>query len=184
MIVTLKKDGSPRRLIDYTNLNNAIPRQTNITQSPFFCAQTCPPRKKKTLLDAKDGYHSVVLKKGLSREVTEFLCEFGRYRCVGSGQGLICSGDAYTHRFDLITQGFNNVVRCVDDSLLWEDDLQSSFDLTCRYISTCSKGGINFNKKKFRFAEDEVEYVGFKVTKDSIAPADSMTESIRNFHEP
>ena len=29
-----------------------------------------------------------------------------------------------------------------------------------------------------------VEYVGFKLTKDSIVPADSMTESIRNFPEP
>ena len=65
----------------------------------------------------------------------------------GSGQGLICSGDAYTHRFDNITSKFANVVRCIDDSLLWEDDLKSSFDLTCRYLSTCSRGGINFNKK-------------------------------------
>ena len=55
------------------------------------------------------------------------------------------------------------------------------FDLTCQYLSTCSRGGINFNKKKFRFAQDEVEYVGFKLTKDSIVPADSMTESIRSF---
>ena len=44
--------------------------------------------------------------------------------------------------------------------------------------------GINFNKKKFGFAQDEVEYVGFKLTTDSIVPADSMTESIRNFSEP
>ena len=91
MIVTLKINGSPRRIIDYKKLNDAIPHQTNITQSPFFCASACPPGKKKTLLDAKDGYHSVVLAKGESGEVTEFLCEFGRYRCVGSGQGLICS---------------------------------------------------------------------------------------------
>ena len=62
--------------------------------------------------------------------------------------------------------------------------LCSSFDLTSRYISTCAKGGINFNKKKIRFSEDEVEYVGSKVTDDSIVPADSMTESIRNFPEP
>ena len=102
MLVTMKKGGSPRRIIDYKNLNNAIPRQTNITQSPFMCASACPPKKKKTLLDAKDGYHSVILALGESREVTEFLCEFGRYRCVGSGQGLICSGDGYTHRFDNI----------------------------------------------------------------------------------
>ena len=36
MIVTLKKDGTPRRIIDYERLNDAIPRQTNITQSPFY----------------------------------------------------------------------------------------------------------------------------------------------------
>ena len=28
--VTMKKDGGPCRIIDYTNLNNAVPRQTNI----------------------------------------------------------------------------------------------------------------------------------------------------------
>ena len=143
MLVTLKKDGSPRRIIDFKNLNNAIPRQTNITMSPFLCASACPTNKNKSILDAKDGYHSVELEEGESRVVTEFLCEFGRYRCV---QGLICSGDAYTHRFDNITSKFQNVVRCVDDSLLWEDDLKSSFDLVCKYLSTCSKGGINFNR--------------------------------------
>ena len=47
MLVTMKKDGSPRRIIDYKNLNNAVPRQTNITQSPFMCASACPQRKKK-----------------------------------------------------------------------------------------------------------------------------------------
>ena len=142
MIVSLKKDGSPRRLIDYKRLNNAIPCQTNITKSPFMCASACPPGKKKTLLDAKDGYHSVILALGESREVTEFLCEFGRYTCFGSCQGLICSGDAYTHRFNIITSKFPNVVRCVDDSLLLEDDLKSSFDLTCRYLSTCTRGAL------------------------------------------
>ena len=103
---------------------------------------------------------------------------------MGSGQGLIHSGDAYTHRFDKITQNFTNVVGCVDNSLLWEDDLKSMGDLICKYISTCWKGGTNFNKKQFWFAQDEVEYVGFKLTKDSIVPADSMTESIRNFPAP
>ena len=184
MLVTLKKDGSPHRIIDYKNLNNAIPCQTNITKSPFMCASASPPKKVKTILDVKDGYHSVVLEMGESREVTEFLCEFGCYRCIGYGQGPICSGDADTHRFDNITSMFQNVVRCVNDSLLWEDDLKSSFDLVCRYMSTCSRGGINFNKQKFKFAEDTVDYVGFTITKDEIRPAAEMTESIRNFPAP
>ena len=104
-----------------------------------------------------------------------------RYRCVGCGQGLICSGDAYTTRFDKITQEFNNVVHSVDDSLIWADNASEMFDATCGYISVCAEGGINFNKKKFRFCLDKVEYVGFKVTKDAIVLADSTTEVIRNF---
>ena len=39
MLVTMKKDGSPRRIIDHNNLNNAIPWQTNITKSPFMSAK-------------------------------------------------------------------------------------------------------------------------------------------------
>ena len=89
MIDTLKKDGSPRRIIDYKKLNDALPRPTNITQSLFFCLSAYPPGKKKTLLDAKDIYHLVVLAKGESQEVTKFLCEFSRCRRVRSGQGLI-----------------------------------------------------------------------------------------------
>ena len=90
-------------------------------------------------------------------------------------------GDAYTHRFDNITLQFTNVVRCVDDSLLWEDDMKNSFDLICIYLSTCSRNGVNFNKQKFRFAEDFVGYVGFTLTPDEIKPAAAVPESIRNF---
>ena len=70
MLVTMKKDGSPRRIIDYKNLNNAVPRQTNITQSPFMCASACPPRKKKSILDEKDGYHSVPLVSVLGKDLS------------------------------------------------------------------------------------------------------------------
>ena len=128
----------PRRIIDYKRLNYAIPRQTNITQSPFMCASACPPNKKKTLWDAKDGYHSVRILDA-DQGCTEFLCEFGRYCSVSSGQGSICSGDAYTARFDKITQDFTNVVRCVDDSLVWANYVKDKFNPTCRYILVCTK---------------------------------------------
>ena len=76
------------------------------------------------------------------------------------------------------------MVRCVDDSLLREDDIKSSFDLICRYLSTCSRNCVNLNKQKFRFAEDVVDYVSFTLTPDEIQPAAAMTESIRNFPTP
>ena len=47
MIVTLKKDGTPRRIIDYKRLNDAIPRQTNVTQNPFFVQVLAHQTKRK-----------------------------------------------------------------------------------------------------------------------------------------
>ena len=62
--------------------------------------------------------------------------------------------------------------------------MRTSFDLVCSYLTTCSRGGINFNRQKFKFAEDVVDYVGFTLTCDEIKVAASMTESIRNFPAP
>ena len=67
--MTLKKYGSLRRIIYYKNLNNAVTCQTNITQSPYMCASACPPRKKKLISDAKDGYHSAPLRRGKVRRL-------------------------------------------------------------------------------------------------------------------
>ena len=38
--------------------------------------------------------------------------------------------------------------------------------------------------KKFPFLQDEVDYVGLKVTKDAIIPTERITESIWHFPEP
>ena len=51
-------------------------------------------------------------------------------------------------------------------------------------MSTCARNGINFNKKKFRFAEETADYVGFILTQDEIKPAESITETILNFPAP
>ena len=34
------------------------------------------------------------------------------------------------------------------------------------------------------FARDDVEYVGFKITMDSVKPASSMLQTIKEFHAP
>ena len=46
---------------------------------------------------------------------------------------------------------------CVNESLIRAENVRDMFDSTCRYISVCAKGAINFNKKKLRFSQDEVK---------------------------
>jgi len=58
------------------------------------------------------------------------------------------------------------VQRCVDDSILWDTDIKSSFWYTMTYIKLCADNRIVFNPDKFKFSDDTVEFAGFDITLD------------------
>ena len=94
------------------------------------------------------------------------------------------SGDAYTRRFDDITAGQPRVVRCVDDSLLWDDNISDSFWHAFDYIKVCADNGIIFNKGKFQLAQRNAEFAGFEVTLDGYRPLKKIIVAIKDFPTP
>ena len=61
MVVCAKKNGKPRRTVDFQALNLHATRETHHTQSPFHQARSIPSNTKKTVFDCWNGYHSVPL---------------------------------------------------------------------------------------------------------------------------
>ena len=57
MVVTPKKNGEPRRVVDLQALNRVAVRQTHATMSPYHQAVSVPRGTFKTVLDAFEGYH-------------------------------------------------------------------------------------------------------------------------------
>ena len=180
MVVAPKKDGSPRRTVDLQRLNAATRRETHHTPSPFNQVSVAPTQTKKTVLDTWNGYHSLPLSPA-ARDAITFITEWGRYRYLRAPQGFHVSGDGYTRRFDDVTVDTPRKTRCIDDSLLWDETIESAFGHTLEYINHCGRNGIVFNPDKFQFAEDEVEFVGFRITADGVKLTKKMTEAIINF---
>ena len=185
MVVTAKKDGSPRRTVDLQRLNNATMRETHHTPSPFNLVSTVPAQTRKSVLDAWNGYHSLPLSEE-ARDATTFITEWGRYRYCRAPMGFHASGDAYTRRFDDITTGQPRVVRCIDDSLLWDpaDDIAASFWHAFDYIKLCADNGVVFNREKFVFAEESVDFAGFNVHREGVRPPQKIISAIRDFPAP
>ena len=183
MVVTPKKDGTPRRTVDLQKLNQATLRETHHTPSPFHHVSTVPSNTKKTVLDAWNGYHSLPLSPE-ARDATTFITEWGRYRYLRAPMGFQASGDAYTKRFDDITVDMPRKTRIIDDTILWDTSIESSFWHTLEYISHCATNGIVFNPKKFAFGRDEVDFGGFTITKDGVRPTASMINAIAQFPTP
>ena len=177
MVIAPKKDGSPRRTVDLQALNRASVRQTHHTASPYHTAASIPSGVMETCLYAWNGYHSVQLDES-SRKMTSFITPWGVYRYRTAPQGYLAFGDAYTHRYDNIVRDFGDIAKCVDDVCLWGKSNEENFFKTCQYLDLCSKNGIVFNPQKFVFCQEEVDFLGFTVTLDSLKPAAQMLRSI------
>ena len=183
MVVTPKHDGTPRRVIDYAQVNKHAPRQTHHTKSPYTIATSIPGGKVKSVLDNWHGYHSVPVHPA-DRHLTQFLTQWGKYQYRTCPQGFISAGDGYTHRMDLIVGNMEDYEHCVDDSLIWDDDIASNFDRVCAFLAKCSSAGCVFNPKKFQFGEREVDFLGFTITDTGIKPQAAFISSIRDFSQP
>ena len=183
MVVVPKKDNTPRRTVNFQPLNQYSSRQTHHTMSPFHQATSVPKNTKKTVLDAWNGYHSVYLDP-TCRDLTTFITPWGRYRYKTTPQGYMAAGDAYTERFDRIISDIPDKTKCVDDTLMWANDVNLSFLQTCKFLTHCSRNGIVFNPSKFQFCRNEVEFAGFVVGRDSVKAAPKILESIQTFPVP
>ena len=183
MLITAKHDGSPRRVVDFQPVNEHCPRQTHHTKSPWQIASSVPPNTIKTVCDAWHGYHSVPIHPD-DRHLTTFITQRGRYEYLTAPQGLLSAGDGYTQRGDEIIGNFPNHVKCVDDSLIWSDNIESNFFATCSFLDRCSAGGMIFNPTKFQFGQEDVNYLGYRLTKTGLQPSSELITNIRSFPTP
>ena len=183
MVICSKKCGRCRRTVDFQALNRHACRETHHTPSPYQLAREVPCNTKKTTFDAWNGYHSIKLHKS-DHHFTTFNTPWGRYRYLRCPQGYIASGDAYTRRYDEIIAEVKHKVKCIDDTLMWANNIEESYTQAVKYLDLCGRNGIILNPKKFTFSADEIEFAGFKISKDSIAPIPTFLKAVEGFPRP
>ena len=180
MVICTKKNGKPRRTIDFQALNIHATRETHHTQSPFHQARSVPHGKKKTVFDAWNGYHSVPLHPE-DRHFTTFITPWGRYRYCAAPQGYIASGDGYSRRF---ASTVPDKTKCIDDTLLWSNTIEDSYFQAANWLDLCGRHGITLNPDKFQFAPDEVEFAGFAIASNTVRPCKKYLRAISDFPTP
>ena len=72
----------------------------------------------------------------------------------------------------------------IDDGLLYDDDVESAFWHVFDHLKLCADNGVVFNKEKFRFSREEVEFAGFEVTMEGYRPSNRLISAIRDFPTP
>ena len=183
MVVTRKQDGSPRRTVDLSPLNKHCKRETHNSESPFHLARRVPRNTWRTVTDTWNGYHSVPLRES-DRHFTTFITPFGRWRYKRAPQGFLSSGDGYNRRFNSILAEFKRKERCVDDTIHYDADLEEHWWRTIDLLSLLGRSGIVLNVDKFQFSQREVDFAGFRISKERIEPLPKFLDAISHFPTP
>lgn len=183
MVIVQKHDGRPRRTVDFQKLNNQCYRELHHCQPPFALASQIPINVKKTLFDAVDGYHAIPLHPD-SKHLTTFITPWGSYRYRRLPQGFIASGDAYTRRYDELIKDLPRKVKCVDDVIIWDNDITTAFYRAWDYLAFCANNGIVLSTRKFKFCRYDIDFAGLRITKTGVAPSEKLLTAIKNFPSP
>ena len=182
MVVCAKKNGKSHCTVDFQALNLHVTHETHHTQSPFHQARSIPS-DKKMVFDCWNGYHSIPLHAD-DCHLTTFITPWGRYRYKTAPQGYIASCDGYSRRFDKIISHIPNKTKCINDTLLWANNLTESFSQAVNWLDICGRHGITLNQDKFVFGQDTVEFAGFEITPNNVRSCKKYLDAISNFALP
>jgi hypothetical protein len=183
MVVVPKRDGRPRRTVDYQRLNTQCIREPNHGESPFHTARRIPPQTYKSVFDAVDGYHSVELDHDSSL-LTTFITPWGRYRYLRFPQGHVSAGDAFNGRVQEILSDIPRLVRVVDDMCIFDDTIEGAFWHAWNLLETCARNGVVLNESKIQFCSKTINFAGLMVTANGVQPSAKMMSAIRDFPPP
>ena len=180
MVVTRKEDGSPHHTVDLSPLNKHCIREVHTNRSPFELARGVPSNTWRSITDAWNGFHSVPLCSE-DKHLTTFITPLGRYRYKRAPQGFASSGDGYNRRFDEVISNFERHKRCVDDTLIYDSDLEHHWWRVIEFLELVGNAGIVLNPKKFQFCQKCVDFAGFRISDSSIEPLPKYLDAIKGF---
>ncbi|QQP58215.1 Uncharacterized protein FKW44_003459 [Caligus rogercresseyi] len=169
----VQKGDKLRLTVDLRKLNEHVRRPEHPITSPKNAIANIPPNASIfTTFDATSGYHQVPLHRD-SQDITTFITPWGRYKHLRATMGLSCAGDEYNRRGD----------EALADMKTWRKWLTTSYYTTTPYNIT-NKTGITLNPTKFHYAQPEVKFAGFRVTKHGIQADPQKVKAISQFPIP
>ena len=130
------------------------------------------------------GYYHIKLCP-FSRQLCTIILPWGKYEYQKLPMGLCNSPDIFQEKMNELFAGLDYVRTYIDDLLIlssksFEDHLQK----LDKVLKKLLKAGFKINAEKSFFAQDQLEYLGFKITREGIMPLPDKVQAITNIAPP
>lgn len=179
-----KKDGTVRFISDFRQLNMKIKRKPFPIPNIQDLLLKMEGFKYATSLDLNMGYYHIELTPG-SKALCTIVLPWGKYEYQRLPMGLCNSPDIFQEKMSSLVADLEYCRAYIDDLLVltagsWEQHLANLNTV----FSRLAKAGLKVNAKKSFFGKDELEYLGYWITRQGIKPIPKKVEAIKNIDPP
>jgi len=182
--VITKKDGSLRTIADFRELNKRIKRKPFPIPKIQDMLQKLEGFQYATSLDLNMGYYHILLTPNASRLCTIVL-PWGKYEYLRLPMGLCNSPDIFQEKMSDLMQGLEFARAYIDDLLvLSKGSFAEHLDHLEQVLIRVSEAGLKINASKCFFCQEQLEYLGYWITRDGIQPLSKKVEAINNLAPP
>ncbi len=189
LLVTKKKDGSLRILLDGRLLNNATIRKATILVSPIEIFAHAANKKYITTIDVSNAFFQIPIKKE-HQPYTAFYSEAHgmRYCFQRAPQGLKNSPLYLKLLMDKMfasTDLLKYVIYFADDIMVASDkSLSHHIDIIDRVLQRFEDNNIKLKPSKIQVAKEEVEFLGIVWRKGTLNIPAARIQAFKNLARP
>jgi hypothetical protein len=179
-----KKNGSVRFISDFRKLNSWLQRAPYPIPKIQDLLHKLEGFMHATPLDLNMGYYHIKLNPDAQKYCT-IITQWGCLSYLRLPMGISSSADMFQERMTELMRGLEFVRVCTDDVLLASKTTFSNhlfkLDEVLRRIQLA---GLKINAKKAFFAKDELQYLGYWITRKGIQPMPKKVDAMIHLEEP
>lgn len=183
VVPVLKRNGDLRVCVDMRRANAAVLREQ--FQIPTFdeivsdLHGACIYSK----VDLDNAYHQVELDPR-SREITTFVTPDGLYRFKRLFFGVKCAPEIFQRIMADLLRDLPQVRVFFDDIIIFSKTKAEHELHVKQVIDRLTENGLTINMKKSIFGASQIEFLGHRISKNSVEPSESNVAAVMNFETP
>ena len=180
-----KKDGSLRLCVDYRGLNKVSVKNRYPLPLISEILDRLAGAKYFSKIDIQDAYYRIRIREGEEWK-TAFRTRYGHFEYTVMPFGLTNAPATFQNYIHTALRGLLDVV-CVaylDDILIFSPDRETHTDHICQVLQRLRDAQLYAKPAKCIFYQDQVEFLGFVISRAGISMDKQRVEAIASWEIP
>ena len=179
-----KKNGTVRFISDFRKLNTKLKRKPYPLPRISDTLQNLDGFTYASSLDLNMGYYHIELSQEAS-DMCTIVTEWGKFRYRRLPMGVAGSPDIFQAKINELLGDIAEIKAYLDDVLaIGKGTFDEHLETLEEVFRRCEEKNLKLNANKCFFAVEEIEYLGYIITKDGIRPDPKKVQAIQNMTRP